>query len=346
MPNFDTGHYFLTTLAPIKTGAAPSDDEGMEVSYVQRLRMVLATLPTALQSPATEKLGMQSPFARNPRTHFCRFVVIDDVVFNGRVPVDGIRNAIMGTDPVRPRSVDRLSTAYLLFVVDVDAVLEDGAALPEELSASQQDAVRDAYARKLWETAESELRRIYASCVGFDGVADAAGFARYLERCQVETTMPFHDYWTRNPGLPTLPTTRFALIAGIPLAVFALAALGWLTHASRVPVLGWLFDLAPGPTAIVSLGVSLGALFGLYRWALALGARPFPPAAHGDLPSVLKALYLQQRFAEFAAEHQGDDPDELHQAFATFIAVCQPTDKLKPTQPAGVVSSIAAPAVP
>ena len=39
---------------------------------------------TALQTPATEHIGLNSPFARDGRTHFARFAVIDDAAYNGR----------------------------------------------------------------------------------------------------------------------------------------------------------------------------------------------------------------------------------------------------------------------
>ena len=89
MPNFDGGHYFLTALIPIKTGILVEDD-GMRRSPVQLVRHALATLPTALQTQATEKIGINSPFARNTRTHLSRFVVINDVMYNARDPVDAI----------------------------------------------------------------------------------------------------------------------------------------------------------------------------------------------------------------------------------------------------------------
>ncbi|MCP5083253.1 MAG: hypothetical protein GY948_16310 [Alphaproteobacteria bacterium] len=112
MPNFDAGTYFLTVLAPVKLGMVPNnftaranswdarfrsaikdelqsadeaENDDNPGSWRQRLRMVLATLPTAAQSPATERTKRESPFARNRRNHLARFVVVDDVVYNGRI---------------------------------------------------------------------------------------------------------------------------------------------------------------------------------------------------------------------------------------------------------------------
>ena len=81
MPDFDSGHIFLTTLAPIRDSAS---DKQMHTSYTQAARIALAKLPTALQSPATQKTDVNSPFARNRRTHLARMFVLNDVVFNGR----------------------------------------------------------------------------------------------------------------------------------------------------------------------------------------------------------------------------------------------------------------------
>ncbi len=230
MPNFDTGHYFLTTLAPIKHGSA-SDERGVEVSHIERLRTTLAILPTALQSPATEQIGINSPFARDRHTHLCRFMVLDDVVYNGRPRSDAIVNALTGKDPLVPQKVDRLNCAYLMFAADFDAVKEEGDPLPETLTPAEQDAVRDAYARRLWQTMNLELREIYDNCVGFNEVSDADGFARYLGRCQVETTMPFNDYWIRPPKLHGLPVTGLIALVAVPALVTLIGFLWWLFGA-------------------------------------------------------------------------------------------------------------------
>ena len=66
---------------------------------------------------------------------------------------------------------------------------------------------------------------------------------------------------------------------------------------------------------------------------------PFPAAPDSDLPSVLKALYLQQRFQEFAVAEQGAGDAALHAAFGRFLAKHRPDDLGWPTQEAGVVRS-------
>ena len=72
-------------------------------------------LPTAAQTPACG--GGQSPFARNTRNHFARFVIIDDVAYNGR---DRAQCALVTLSPATISTVaqpqDHLACPFLLFV--------------------------------------------------------------------------------------------------------------------------------------------------------------------------------------------------------------------------------------
>lgn len=329
MPNFDTGHLFLTFLAPIKAGTT-TDLTGQVMSNEQALRITLGLLPTALQSPATIRIGENSPFARSLQTHLCRFVVIEDTIYNGRDPKDALVMSLRGQDPIHPQAVDRLNSAYLLFAADIDAVMEEGAPLPATLDEKQQGRVRDAWAKRLWDRMEPELRAVYDNCVGFDSVRTGDDFARYLKRCQVDTTMPFHDYWTSPPKLSPLPVKPLAAIAIVPLAVTVLAFLAQLL-GYMTPHAGWV--------ALVGLAVSVAVLVGVHRYIVARGQNPMPPADHGDLPSVLKSLYLQQHFADFVVDRQGADADMLHAAFGDFLATHKPGDTMQPTQTPGVISA-------
>ncbi|MEM1047686.1 MAG: hypothetical protein AAGL24_16120 [Pseudomonadota bacterium] len=370
MPNFDAGSYFLTILAPIKEGDVPAEirnrsgswdarfrdavektqaetaegatDNGFvwddEVSWKQRLRMVLATLPTALQSPATERIGVQSPFARNRRNHLCRFVVIDDVVYNGRVTAKPIIGG--GGDPLVPQPVDHLPCSYLLFAADIDAVTEEGASLPAELTERQQGTVRDAYLTALWDSAEAEMRAVFENCTGFDEVDDAASFVRAIRRCQIETTMPFHDYYTRLPALPSLPFDFLKLLVLGPLAVFALALIIWLGGSALEVILNRDWNLEGAFwTMLAALGVTAATAAFSYNLALKQGNKPFPPPPDGDLTSVLKALYLQQHFSDFVVAQQGAGDKDLHKAFGTFLKEHKPEDRTGPTQKPGYVSA-------
>ncbi|MDJ0630664.1 MAG: hypothetical protein QNJ44_20580 [Rhodobacter sp.] len=334
MADLDTGHIFLTTLAPIKS----SLEGGREhTSFEQNVRVALAELPTAIQSPATRKTGINSPFARNKRNHLARMLVLNDVVYNGRVGKNALVATVEGVDPIQPQPVDRLNCAYLVFCADIDAVTEDGAPLPTNLSPSKQKAVRAAYARELWATMGPELNDIYKNCVGFDGVKTADDFAAYLDKCHVETTMPFHDYYLKLPKFHTLPATQLILAVAAPAIVALIALLLRILGYLTVPLLGWnslwTFVIALILTAIVAL-VSI-------RYAIRNGEKPLAPGEYDDLPSVLKALYIQQSFAPFVVENQGLSAEELHANFGAFLERHKPSDTSGPTQEPGVISSAA-----
>ena len=190
MPNKDGGHYFLTCLIPVLRGAE-FDAAGDVMAPTRRLREILALTPVrGVDGPGAGKLlagnapteGYQGPFARNLRNHFVRLAVIEDINDNGRMNGDGLLEAIGRVDPIKPQWVDHLSRPYLLFTADFDSPA-DG---PQE---------PDSYLRLLWRTCEQELRQIFTYCYGFEGVNDAEAFVRYIKGCQVETSMPFNDYW-------------------------------------------------------------------------------------------------------------------------------------------------------
>jgi len=332
MPDFDSGHIFLTTLAPIRDSAS---NKRMHTSYTQAARIALTKLPTALQSPATQMTGVNSPFSRNRRTHLARMFVLNDVVFNGRVGKNAIWAALTRDDPATPKPVDRLKTSYVVFCADIDAVTEDGAPLPTKLSSEEQRDVRKAYARTLWETMEHELRSVYENCFGFESVKTADDFARFLERCHVETTMPFHDYYIEPPEFHHLPTTALLAAVGGPLAFTLLALILRLFGVLQMPFVG----VGTGISILLGLLVTVVAAVFAVKYANTNGEKPLPPGQYDDLPSVLKALYLQQNFSDFFVDIQGAPPQDLHRKFGEFLDVHKPSDKSAPTQPPGVISS-------
>ena len=328
MPDYDGGCYFFTALVPVGRKTCKRDD-GTVTTPVNALREALTVLPTARHSPATAGLSCVSPFSRNLRTHFARFAVLDDVTYSGRMPTNAIVAAVHNLNLTLPQPVDRLSCPYLIFVADVDA-------------GSGAEAELDSWLHELWRDMEPELRSIFRWCVGFEAVESAEAFVRWMRRCQVATTMPFHDYWTGAPQLK-------AVSAGALLALAALSA-GFVAWAVTAAGLGVLRALAgsplPGPAwlagaAVLVAGVSLGiAAAGAVAYAIVArgAAAPFPAAPDSDLPTVLKALYLQQRFTRFAIEAQGDDPEALHRRFSEFLDQHRPGEAA-PTQPPGVVAS-------
>jgi len=310
MPNLDGGHYFLTVLAPIdNTGIA--DHQGMRSSPVHMVREALETLPTALQSPATEAIGLNSPFARNARTHFARFVVLDDVFYNGRDPADSIVSAIAKTDLVTAQPVDQIACPYLLFVADFD---------PDGQGGSEPRT----YLESLWDVMPAELAAVFCYCYDFHQVRDRATFADFVMACQVETTMPFNDYWV---GAPPLPSLAPWLLIAPPVVAVVLGVVAWSMGAP------WYAGLGLG------LVLLLAAIGFDYALVSAVGGKALPAAPNSTLPHVLKALYLQQAFTRFVIDNQRADPQTLRAAFAGFVEQHRPNDLADPTQPPGVVRS-------
>jgi len=279
------------------------------------VRDALEALPTALQTPASERSGIPSPFARSLRTHFLRIFVIDAAYYNGRDPADSILSAIEATDLLAAQPSDRLACPYLAFVADFDPKPGD-------------DEPRS-WLEELWTLAKPELCSVFGYCYGFSADHDAAAFADLVLKCQVETTMPFNDYWTTAPPFPSLSTVQLAIapVLGLLAAVGIAAMGGWpwwsgLTLALLLAVAGIAFD---------------------YWLVMQRGAKPFPTAPNSTLRDVLKALYLQQAFTRFAIAQQGASPAQLRAAFAAFVATAKPGDLDGPTQPPGVVRSNFAP---
>jgi hypothetical protein len=333
MPNFDGGHYFLTALIPIKS-AEYVEQDGRKNSPVHMVRNALAVLPKARQSPVTEQTGFNSPFARNTRTHFARLFVIDDVINNGRNPVNALKVAIgsrlgqasaVRLNPTTQQPYDQLSQPYLVFVADFDA-------------SSGDDGALKSYLRELWQTMREELCSILKYCEGFDCKrASAETFYEYVKSCQVETTMSFNDYEYRldTPGLRSISIPLLVAWA----AAAALAALAGLLGTLIAVIRAWPdFDTLT-ILWIVFAVLGLVLLYVLYHYVLRCGGRPFATVPNTDLPSILKALYLQRRFTQFAIDSQGLDEASLHAGFAKFLVDHKPDDVVACTQVPGVIRS-------
>ncbi|MBV9964380.1 MAG: hypothetical protein JO008_01665 [Alphaproteobacteria bacterium] len=316
MPNFDGGHYFFTAVVPV-CNRGIVEHEGMKSSPIHMVREALETLPTALQSHATEEVGIQSPFARSTRTHFARLVVLDQPYYNGRDHADAVLTAASGifssVDLLKAQPHDLLACPYLLVMIDFDPADPSGRGEPR------------AYLEHLWSTMAEELRALFAYCYGFPQVRDAASFADFLIGCQIETTMPFNDYWTEPPP--------FKSMSVVGLAIPPLAGLGLGAAATRLGHLHWWLAV-PLIVLLILLGLAVD-----YWLVMRRGAQPFP-ASGATLPRVLKALYLQQAFVRFVAERQNADAAADGAAFRAFLAAHRPNDLDAPTQKPGVVRSV------
>ena len=332
MPTFDGGHYFLTVLIPISTKHV--HDGTTVTSPMHALRKRLDKLPTAAAKPASAGGKSPSPFARNTRNHFARFVIIDDIAYNGRTASDTLVSAAVGTVLTDAQPQDHLHCPFLLFAADFDA-------------ASGSDEDRDSYLAELWSTMGGELRDILTFCEGFDEqVKDDKSFAAYMAKCQLETTMSFNDYYIDDPKLPEWPANTFlwggilsggALLVGVAGTLLLLIA-GLFTSSMR----GWL--PAAFGLSIVALVVLLLVVVAAYASIMAAGKKPFPAAPYADLPTVLKALHLQRAFTGFAIKHQLQAADadaasaqQLYDGFKAFLAANKPDDLRTPTQGPGVI---------
>lgn len=355
MPNIDSGSYFLTALFPIRNFSSSEhpyveieidDGQIMRLLPSQAVRHVLSVGATAQQGPATYwqykdgkriRATNNSHFADNLRTHFARFFVIDNAVYNGRNPSDVLFDTIKGlpvigrlfgkpTNLLDPQPVDKLSHHYLAWVTEIDA--------PEG-----KEEELDSYLEGLWNQIPEKLAGLFIHCHGFDPKSmNAENFRKFVRLAQVETVMPFHDYWKLPPELGTF------LKKGHSLATKTIGALGAL--ATIIAFIGfaihffkWLFWDAGGTSwwlgfFLISLIITLLVV---YRDIMKYGSLPFPKAPNSDLPSVLKSLYLQQRFSDFAQANQTGDANNLHSEFGKFLALHKPEDLNEPTQPAGTI---------
>ena len=130
--------------------------------------------------------GDASPLARVPGTHFARWVVMSDVVFQG----------------AGQRRRDRWSTPRLLFTSNFDGDL-------------------DPYLDGLREGMGADADAIWGHCAGYPGRDDAAAFRAWFRSHQVESALFFAAYGDR-----TVAQVRADVDARQKLMAFALAAQG------------------------------------------------------------------------------------------------------------------------
>jgi len=338
MPNLDGGHYFLTVLAPVRVDTMIDPIVGRSRSHAQQLVQKLALLPTGRQTEVSPADAPPSPFAANTLNHLARFVFIPGPHFNGRVSGDAIVAAALQTDPLKAQPVDQCPTPYLLFAAEFDGQDKD-----------EPTALAD-YANELWRTMRGDLEDVFGHCVGFEGVDTPEKFLRYLRRCQVETTLPFNDYWAHGLAAPKAspPIWPVALTGGAFLlgcAVWLLAAIvhGFdLRSGATGRVAGWVASAVAQGVVIVPVLAVLTTLALIYAiaWVYRRARTPFPTAPGSDLPTILKALFLQQHFTDLAIETQGLDDAALHARFGQFLDLVKP-DRPTPAQVAGECHSIA-----
>jgi hypothetical protein len=70
-----------------------------------------------------------------------------------------------------------------------------------------------AYLGNMWNTMRQDLEPVFEHCHGYlEKARTAEGFADYIIGCQVETTMPFNDYWSVPLKLPELSITTLLMV--------------------------------------------------------------------------------------------------------------------------------------
>jgi hypothetical protein len=128
----------------------------------------------------------QSPLAAVRGTHFARWVVMDDVFYEG--PDQGDR--------------EHLKHARLLFTSNFDGDL---------------DPYLDALRTGLGDSADT----IWGKCIGYPGSGEARAFADYLRRHQLDSSLFFSAYGDR-----TVEEVKRSLALRTKFAAFALNAQG------------------------------------------------------------------------------------------------------------------------
>jgi hypothetical protein len=169
-------------------------------------------------------------------------------------------------------------------------------------------------------------------------VKDADSFADYMIAHQLETTMPFNDYWPVGVDLTkALPTLSLLGVAAVAIVVGS--AVGW--------GLSWLFGrlgFFPDGGVWRALEVTLSGIVGLgatltvaYKAVMRAGLKPFPAAPNSDLLSVLKGLHLQRQLIGLVPTLQGEADQVVFDKMGAFLNAARLDDLLGPTQAPGTI---------
>jgi hypothetical protein len=138
--------------------------------------------------------------------------------------------------------------------------------------------------------------------------------------CQVETTMPFHDYWWVPPKLASIPK---AVLLGVPLAGLLLpllaAILGWI---------GWMWAIALAVVLLIA-----GVLFD-YWLIMHKGPSRFRPPRAPRCATCSRASISSRPSAASRASSSIAIPAEWGAAFRAFSkAIARPTSTGPPSRP-------------
>ena len=156
-------------------------------SHASRCCAKLALMPTGTADAGNA--ARCRPSARSPatpRNHFARFVILDEAgLQRPRCQRDALIDMARGVNPLdaaagRPAA----HCPYLLFAADFDAratAMPRCAPTPTNCGTTMRSELSDRSSAIA--SASTSSRR------------PPTAFAAYIRRCQIETTMPFNDYW-------------------------------------------------------------------------------------------------------------------------------------------------------
>jgi len=373
VPSQEAGFYQLTALLPIKDGPYTSldcDDIVSEPcastrSYAHHLKNYLNQLSDSFLEKIDSKSSAHSDlhlFDHTRCTHFARFVVIDQLFYNGRRRndslIDFFRLLFIDQDFLSEKDkIDALESPYLLITIDFDC--------PPNSTTCVQD-----YLTGIWPYACREFTEIFHHCEGFSLSAPAHGKSylnayymveRLILDHEVETTYPFSAYfWAADKVqrwdpltdkvLPSEIKNRWPLIiiGLLPFALVILALvilpfyLGSLFFSLMYELLFPNYDLSDfwrvwlqwGPIGF-GLSVASVILFMFaWRYFIKSSNTPLPQIDGVDLKSISKSLYLQGKLFEMFSEWQeydGFDKAKLRQRFEGFLEANNPSDLNSPT---------------
>jgi len=388
MPSNEAGFYQLTALLPVKTGPykALSGEKNVpqycnsSQSYTHHLKDYLNQLSDSFLSNIDSKLSKSGDlhlFDHTRCTHFARFVVIDQLFYNGRRRhdslIDFFRTLAAGKDLLSKKDkIDQLESPYLLIAIDFDC------------HPSSTSCVQD-YLSDLWPYASQELTEILHHCEGFylpvpprgkrftSRTADWNAY-RTVERMilshEVETTYPFSAYfWVAdkvkrwNPSTDRVSPSEFKnrwLLFGIGILPFLLVIVSLLILPFYLGSLffNWLYQNVP-PGAELSefyqawnrwgiIGFALSVISVIlfmfaWRYFINRANQPMPQIKGVDLKSISKSLYLQGEFLEMYKrwqDHDGFSKSSIRQHFSCFLDKHQPSDIESPSLQPGKYFSI------
>lgn len=163
MANVSGNAYGLSVLSPIRPGHIKG------VSYADQIRNTLEDW----------NLRENSPMVEVPNTYLCRYFILDDVYVES-YPGGGALDTLADFKPIESDDTrraampkqDHLKSRYLVFTCNLHGDL-------------------DVYLKGMYDSIRDDVESIWQYCWGFDQVKDAEGFAAYIKKCQLTTSLFF-----------------------------------------------------------------------------------------------------------------------------------------------------------